>query len=119
MNDNNDGALREEDVQSALIEVASKKVQELTNQNLLFEANLVACQNQVKILVSNIKDLTEELNNSNEIVNEKNTDLESTISQLKSENAKFVTKNEVLEQQNRDMKSKIETGYKPQLKEFQ
>ena len=45
--------------------------------------------------------------------------MESTISQLKSENAKFVTKNEVLEQQNRDMKSKIETGYKPQLKELQ
>ena len=50
----------ESDVQSAIIDIATKKIAELTNQSILLEANLLVCQQNFRFRMNASKDVSSE-----------------------------------------------------------
>ena len=60
MSEEIDVAPNESDVQSAIIDIATKKIVELTNQSILLEANLLACQNSFRLQINASKDVSSE-----------------------------------------------------------
>ena len=108
----------EGDVQNAIIEVASKKVNELTSSTIILEANLIACQKKLRLSFSSINDLKEELNNRDNSVKENYTEKVSELKNITDKLTKLTVDYETVKQENVDLKSKIDTGYKKQIREL-
>ena len=144
-----DIAPKESDVQSAIIEITTKKITDLTNQTILLEANLLACQNNLRLQINASKDVSTELDSFKESYTEKlektekeNLDLKEELKEImgnfkdadqrainlsgKRDEVKQLTKNlanntskyEVVKQERADLASKIESGYKVQIREL-
>ena len=119
MNDENMNVTPDEgDVQNAVIEVASKKVIELTSATIILEANLIACQKKMKLSFSFADDLKEELKNRDNSLNEDYTEKVSELKNIKDKLAKLTVNYEAAKQENADLISKIDTGYKAQIREL-
>ena len=112
-------APKEYEIQTAVIEIASKRMNEISNQNLLLEANLVVCQNNLRIQIQTTRDLESELemyrSNSDERVESKEEEKNKMEEQLLEMTSKY----EVVNQERSDLINKIESGYKKQIKDLQ
>ena len=80
-----DIAPKESDVQSAIIEITTKKITDLTNQTILLEANLLACQNNLRLQINASKDVSTELDSFKESYTEKLEKTEKENLDLKEE----------------------------------
>ena len=140
---------KESDIQSAIIDIATKKITDLTNQTIILEANLLACQNNLRLQVSASKDVSSEFNQFKDNYAEKLENTESENSNLKKElkevkeefedanklakvlsgkktEVKTLNKQlselksryDVVNQERADLMSKIESGYKVQIREL-
>ena len=116
MNDNNKN---EGDIKDGLIEIASKKVMEFINTNMLLEANLMVAQNNLKLQTQSTKNLEEELQGYRENADKTIEASEIKASDSKKQYSRLKSEFEVLTQERNDLMSKIESGYKPQIKELQ
>ena len=116
MNDNNNN---EDDIKDGLIEIASKKVLEFINTNMLLEANLMVAQNNLKLQTQSTKNLEEELQGYRENADKTIEASEIKASDSKKQYSRLKSEFEVLTQERNDLMSKIESGYKPQIKELQ
>lgn len=116
MTDNNKN---EGDIKDGLIEVASKKVLEFINTNMLLEANLMVAQNNLKLQIQSTKDLEMELKGYRENADKTVEASKTEVSDGKKQYSRLKSEFEVLIQERNDLMSKIESGYKPQIKELQ
>tara|TARA_Y100001938_G_scaffold30511_1_gene41435 strand:- start:185 stop:559 length:375 start_codon:yes stop_codon:yes gene_type:complete len=116
MTDNNKN---EGDIKDGLIEVASKKVLEFINNNMLLEANLMVAQNNLKLQIQSTKDLEMELKGYRENADKTVEASKTEVSDGKKQYSRLKSEFEVLIQERNDLMSKIESGYKPQIKELQ
>ena len=113
-NNNNEG-----DIKDGLIEIASKKVMEFINTNMLLEANLMVAQNNLKLQIQSTKDLEMELKGYRENADKTVEASKTEVSDGKKQYSRLQSEFEVLIQERNDLMSKIESGYKPQIKELQ
>ena len=116
MNDNNKN---EGDIKDGLIEIASKKVMEFINTNMLLEANLMVAQNNLKLQIQSTKDLEKELEGYRKNADKTVETSRTEVSDSKKKYSRLKSEFEVLTQERNDLMSKIESGYKPQIKELQ
>ena len=116
MNDNNKN---EGDIKDGLIEIASKKVMEFINTNMLLEANLMVAQNNLKLQIQSTKDLEKELEGYRKNADKTVETSRTEVSDGKKQYSRLKSEFEVLVQERNDLMSKIESGYKPQIKELQ
>ena len=116
MNDNN---RNEGDIKDGLIEIASKKVMEFINTNMLLEANLMVAQNNLKLQIQSTKDLEKELEGYRKNADKTVETSRTEVSDGKKQYSRLKSEFEVLVQERNDLMSKIESGYKPQIKELQ
>ena len=116
MNDNNKN---EGDIKDGLIEIASKKVMEFINTNMLLEANLMVAQNNLKHQIQSTKDLEKELEGYRKNADKTVETSRTEVSDSKKKYSRLKSEFEVLTQERNDLMSKIESGYKPQIKELQ
>ena len=110
---------QEAEVKNGLIEVASKKVLELINTNMLLEANLMVSRNNLNIQIKSTEDLEKELQGYRENADKTIEASEIKASDSKKQYSRLKSEFEVLTQERNDLMSKIESGYKPQIKELQ
>ena len=108
-----DIAPNESDVQSAIVDIATKKIVELTNQSILLEANLLACQNNLRLQMSASKDVSTELDTFKASYVEKLEKTEKENLDLKEE-LKEITGNF----KDADQKATILSGKKDEVKEL-
>ena len=106
-------APNESDVQSAIIEITTKRITDLTNQSILLEANLLACQNNLRLQVNASKDVSSELNTFKEShvskleqSEKENIELKLELDELKSE------------YKDADRRANILSGKKDEVKEL-
>ena len=116
MNDNNKN---EGDIKDGLIEIASKKVMEFINTNMLLEANLMVAQNNLKLQIQSTKDLEKELEGYRKNADKTVETSRTEVSDGKKQYSRLKSEFEVLVKERNDLMSKIESGYKPQIKELQ
>ena len=116
MADNNKN---EGDIKDGLIEIASKKVMEFINTNMLLEANLMVAQNNLKLQIQSTKDLEKELEGYRKDADKTAEASRTEVSDSKKKYSRLKSEFEVLTQERNDLMSKIESGYKPQIKELQ
>ena len=116
MNDNNKN---EGDIKDGLIEIASKKVMEFINTYMLLEANLMVAQNNLKLQIQSTKDLEKELEGYRKNADKTVETSRTEVSDGKKQYSRLKSEFEVLVQERNDLMSKIESGYKPQIKELQ
>ena len=116
MNDNNKN---EGDIKDGLIEIASKKVMEFINTNMLLEANLMVSRNNLNMQIKSTEDLEKELQGYRENADKTIEASEIKASDSKKHYSRLKSEFEVLTQERNDLMSKIESGYKPQIKELQ
>ena len=116
MADNNKN---EGDIKDGLIEIASKKVMEFINTNMLLEANLMVAQNNLKLQIQSTKDLEKELEGYRKNADKTVETSRTEVSDSKKKYSRLKSEFEVLTQERNDLMSKIESGYKPQIKELQ
>ena len=116
MNDNNKN---EGDIKDGLIEIASKKVMEFINTNMLLEANLMVAQNNLKLQIQSTKDLEKELEGYRKNADKTVETSRTEVSDSKKKYSRLKSEFEVLTQERNDLMSKIESGYNPQIKELQ
>ena len=86
-----------ENIKNAMLEITRMRVAELTTTNITLEANVRAFANKIQLLLSGIEE-------------------------SKEETKKFVNMEAFLDQANidiKDLNNKIETGYKPKIKELE
>ena len=110
---------QEAEVKNGLIEVASKKVLELINTNMLLEANFMVAQNNLKLQIQSTKDLEKELEGYRKNADKTVETSRTEVSDSKKKYSRLKSEFEVLTQERNDLMSKIESGYKPQIKELQ
>ena len=101
-------------IQSALVEVSSNQIVELTNQNVLLQANLLACQNAIRTLQLTINDLNEE----HKILKQSKDGQELTSKEAIEKLVESDSKLEMKDEEIANLKMKIETGYKAQIREL-
>ena len=86
-----------ENIKNAILEISRMRVAELTTTNITLEANVRAFANKIQLLLSGIEE-------------------------NKEETKKFINMESFLDQANidiKDLNNKIETGYKPKIKELE
>ena len=98
-----DIAPKESDVQSAIIEITTKKITDLTNQTILLEANLLACQNNLRLQINASKDVSTELDSFKESYTDK---LEKTEKENLDLNEELKEKLEAVNGNNNTVKEK-------------
>ena len=118
MNDSNISPT-EGEVQNAIVEVASKKIIELTQSNILLEANLIACQKRSKLLLGSIEDLRDNFTESTQIKDSEADKIKKKYDEDMKKLEDMELKYHKLTTQHTDLVNKVDTVYKPQLKDLQ
>ena len=118
MNDSNISPT-EGEVQNAIVEVASKKIIELTQSNILLEANLIACQKRSKLLLGSIEDLKDNFTESTQIKDSEADKIKKKYDEDMKKLEDMELKYHKLTTQHTDLVNKVDTVYKPQLKDLQ
>ncbi|SVE03611.1 uncharacterized protein METZ01_LOCUS456465 [marine metagenome] len=117
MNENgngNEGAIKE-----ALSAIAQQKMLEFFNRGLILEANLAVAQQENGHLLNTINDLQEEIETLTKKSSNKKTEGNKKIEDLYEENSKLKVDNETLETRMQDLANKVNTGYKPKIRELE
>lgn len=106
-------------VKDALSTLAQQKLLEFFNRSLIFEANLAVVQQEKAQLLNTIKELNEEISELQNKSSQTNDERNKKIGDLDANNSKLLVENEALTTRLNDLVGKIDTGYKPRIKELE
>ena len=106
-------------VKDALSTLAQQKLLEFFNRSLIFEANLAVVQQEKVQLLNTIKELNEEISELENKSSQTNDERNKKIGDLDANNSKLLVENEALTTRLNDLVGKIDTGYKPRIKELE
>ena len=117
MNENGDA--NEGAIKDAVGNISQQKMIEFFNRSVLLEANLLVSRNENEQLLNTINDLQEEIENLTTKSSDKNSEGNKKIDDLFEKNSKLQVEKEDLETRLSDLSSKINTGYKPKIRELE
>ena len=106
-------------IKDALSNLAQKNMMDFFQRSMLLEANLVVAKGVSEQLLNNINDLQEEIENLKKAAEGGKDEKNAKIEKLHEENSILKIDNEELTTRLNDLSGKINTGYKPKIRELE